>query len=111
MVGADREGEGLMTPIAKLVRMHVASGQRDELVSTLEPVRAAAHTDPGTEVWTIHVDREHPDEVFIYERYRDQAAADSHDELAVLKEAVGRVGAFLTGPPEVIHAEILATAE
>jgi quinol monooxygenase YgiN len=99
-----------MEPIAKLVRMHVASGRRDELVEALEPVRVAAQSDPGTEVWTIHVDREDPDRVFIYERYRDQAAADSHDELPILKEAVGRVGAFLAGPPEVIHAQILATA-
>jgi quinol monooxygenase YgiN len=99
-----------MAPLAKLVRMHVVDGRRDELVEALEPVRAAAESDPGTEAWTIHVDREHPDQVFIYERYRDQAAADSHDELPVLKEAVGRVGAFLSEPPEVTHAEILAAA-
>jgi quinol monooxygenase YgiN len=99
-----------MAPLAKLVRMHVVDGRRDELVEALEPVRAAAESDPGTEAWTIHVDREHPDQVFIYERCRDQAAADSHDELPVLKEAVGRVGAFLSEPPEVTHAEILAAA-
>lgn len=99
-----------MAPIAKLVRMHVADGQRNELVAALEPVRAAAQSDPGTEAWTMHVDLARPDDVFIYERYRDQAAAVAHDELPVLKEAIGRVGALLTGPPEVIHAEILATA-
>lgn len=100
-----------MSPITKLVRMHVADGRRDELLAALEPVRSAARDDSGTEVWTVHVDRERPDQVFIYERYRDQAAANAHDDLPVLKEAIGRLGALLAGPPEVIHAEILATAE
>jgi quinol monooxygenase YgiN len=99
-----------MAPITKLVRMRVVDGRRDELVNTLEPVRAAAESDPGTEVWTIHVDREHHDQVFIYERYRDQAAADTHDQLPVLKEALARTGELLVAPPEVIHAEILATS-
>ena len=100
-----------MAPIAKLVRMRVVDGRRDELVKTLEPVRAAAESDPGTETWTIHVDREHPDQVFVYERYRDQTAADAHDELPVLKEALGRTAALLTAPPEVVHAEILAASK
>jgi quinol monooxygenase YgiN len=99
-----------MAPIAKLVRMRVVDGRRDELVDALEPVRAAAESDPGTEVWTIHVNREDPDQVFVYERYRDQAAADSHDQLPVLKEALARTGDLLASPPEVIHAEILATS-
>ncbi|MDQ6821788.1 MAG: antibiotic biosynthesis monooxygenase [Actinomycetota bacterium] len=100
-----------MAPIAKLVRMHVVEGRRDELIETLEPVRAAAESEPGTEMWTIHADREHPEQVFIYERYCDQAAADSHENLPALKEALGRTASLITGPPEVIHAEILGTAE
>ena len=99
-----------MAPIAKLVRMRVVEGRRDQLVDTLEPVRAAAESDPGTEVWTIHVDREEPDQIFIYELYRDQAAADLHDQLPVLKAALARTGDLLAAPPEVIHADILATS-
>ncbi|MFZ0042003.1 MAG: antibiotic biosynthesis monooxygenase [Solirubrobacteraceae bacterium] len=99
-----------MAPLAKLVRLHVIDSRREELVEALEPVRAAAESDPGTEAWIMHVDREHPNRVFIYERYRDQAAADAHDNLPVLKDALGRTEALLAEPPEVIHAEILATA-
>ena len=99
-----------MAPTAKLVRMRVVEGRRDELLKALEPVRAAAAGDPGTEIWTVHVDDERPDQVFIYERYRDQTAEDLHDRLSVLAEARERTGRLLAEPPEVIHAEILATA-
>lgn len=97
-----------MPPIAKLVRLPVADGRRDELVAVLEPVRRMAEEDPGTETWTIHVDRDRPNRVFIYERYRDQAAADAHDESPVLKTALESTRGLLAGPPEVIHGDILA---
>lgn len=99
-----------MPPIAKLVRLPVAEGRRDELVAALEPVRGLAESDPGTEVWSIHADREHPDRVFIYELYRDQAAAEAHDESPTLKAALQRTREFLSGPPEFLHGELLATS-
>ena len=100
-----------MPPIAKLVRMRVADGRRDELLDGARARAAAAKGDAGTEVWIMHANQSAPNEVFIYERYRDQAAADAHDQLPVLKVALERTGACLAAPPEVIHAEILAAAE
>jgi quinol monooxygenase YgiN len=100
-----------MPPVAKLVRLHVADGRRDELLEMLEPVRQAAEGDAGTVMWTMHAIKAQPNEVFIYERYRDQAAADAHDQLPALKVALQRTGPCLAAPPEVIHAEILAAAE
>jgi (4S)-4-hydroxy-5-phosphonooxypentane-2,3-dione isomerase len=97
-----------MPPVAKLVRMRVADGRRADLAAILEPVRAAAAEDPGTEAWSLHGDRSDPDLVFIYERYRDQEALEAHDQLPVLREAIAQVGAVLQGPPEVIEADVLA---
>lgn len=99
-----------MPPIAKLVRLPVAEGRRDELVAALEPIRSLAEADPGTEVWTIHADTGDPNRVFIYEVYRDQTAEDAHDRSPVLKETLQSTSVLLTGPPEIIHGEILATS-
>ena len=99
-----------MPRIAKLVRLSVAEGQRDALIAALEPVRTMAESDPGTEVWSIHADRERPDRVFVYELYRDEAAAEAHDQSPVLKQALQKTSAFLTGPPEFLHGELLASS-
>lgn len=97
-----------MSAVAKLVRMRVAEGRRDDLLAVLEPVRVAASEDPGTEIWSIHGSPEDPGQVFIYERYRDRAALDAHDELPVLREAIGQLRGLLEGAPEVLRAEVLA---
>ncbi len=98
-----------MTQVAKLVRLKVAEGQREQLVAALDPVRELCASEPGTEQWTIHFESDNPNEVFIYECYRDQAAADAHDESPVLKAALQNSGAFLAGPPEIIHGEVRAS--
>jgi quinol monooxygenase YgiN len=99
-----------MPQIAKLVRLKVAEGQREQLVAALAPVRELAAGDPGTEVWTIHADDASPDDLFIYELYRDQAAADAHDESPVLKSALQSTAVFMAGPPEFIHGEVLTSS-
>jgi quinol monooxygenase YgiN len=99
-----------MPQIAKVVRLKVVDGKREQLVAALVPVRELAASDPGTEVWTIHLESGKPDELFIYELYRDQAAADAHDESPVFKSALRSTGAFMAGPPEFIHGEVLASS-
>jgi quinol monooxygenase YgiN len=99
-----------MPQVAKLVRLQVVDGQRDQLVAALDPVRELAAGDAGTEVWTIHARGGNPNEVFIYELYRDQAAADTHDESPVLKTALQATHVFMAAPPEIIHGEVLASS-
>jgi quinol monooxygenase YgiN len=96
-----------MPQVAKVVHLSVLDGKREDLVAALAPVRALADDDPGTEQWTMHVDHEDPNQLFIYERYRDQAAADAHDESPVLKSALRATSALLAGPPEIIHGVVL----
>ena len=59
----------------------------------------------------MHADSSDPDRIFIYERYQDESAAEAHDALPVLRAALPLVAECVTEPPEVIHAEILASAE
>jgi quinol monooxygenase YgiN len=99
-----------MPQIAKVVRLKVLDGQREQLVAALAPVAEMAAADPGTEVWTIHADDADPNDVFIYEVYRDQAAADAHDESPVLKSTLQSTGALMAGPPEFIHGKVLASS-
>jgi quinol monooxygenase YgiN len=100
-----------MPPVVKLVSLHAAAGRREQLLRVLEPVRAASLDAPGTQTWTLHADSSDPDRMFIYERYQDESAAEAHDALPVLRAALPLVAECVTEPPEVIHAEILASAE
>ncbi len=100
-----------MPPVVKLVSLHAADGRREQLLQALEPVRAASLDASGTQTWTLHADSSDPNRIFIYERYEDAAAAAAHDALPALREALPLVAECVSGPPEVIHAEILASAE
>jgi quinol monooxygenase YgiN len=91
-----------MPQVAKLVRLQVVDGQRDQLVAALDPVRELAAGDAGTEVWTIHARGGNPNEVFIYELYRDESP--------VLKTALQATHVFMAAPPEIIHGEVLASS-
>jgi quinol monooxygenase YgiN len=99
-----------MPPIAKVVRLSLVEGRRDQLVVALGPVRALAENDPETESWTMHADEADPNRVFIYECYRNRAAAERHDQSPVLKQALASVSSLLAGPPEIILGEVLASA-
>lgn len=51
---------------------------REELLATLAEFVEASRREPGTLLYLVHVERDRPDLVWTYERYRDQAAYFAH---------------------------------
>jgi quinol monooxygenase YgiN len=67
-----------MTGKGQVVRIVAQSGRRDELLAILEPMSAQVAREPGTVMYLVHVSTDHPDEVWVYGRFTDEAAFAAH---------------------------------
>jgi quinol monooxygenase YgiN len=84
-------------------RLRARSGQRDGLVAVLAPLVAAAATESGTEQFDLHLARDDADEVWLYERFTDEAALAAHQKGPAVREVVARLGDLLSDPPAITY--------
>lgn len=81
-----------MSRIAQFARFHAKPGRGTEVVEALEAAFLAAASEPGTQVYAIHIQPDDPDVVWMYELYESEQAQRSHsgsDATAALRAAVG----------------------
>lgn len=64
--------------ISFTVRMRFATEDRDRIAEILRDLALASRQEPGCVNYVPHHVDGDPDDVVIYEQYRDQAAADAH---------------------------------
>ena len=55
-------------------------GNETEVREILEALGAKSRREPGALAYTTHVDPDDPRELFIYEKYRDEAAFEAHQQ-------------------------------
>lgn len=98
-----------MSKIAKYVLLTSREGRREDLIRLLDPVRVASQAEVGTEVWSLHMVTGSPDAVALYEVYVNEAAAEEHDRLPALAEALRQLGGVLAGEPSITVLEVHST--
>lgn len=77
-------------PVTFIVRMEFAPEDRDEITATLIALTAASRQEPGCIAYVPCTLDAEPDNVMIWEQYRDKAAAEAHRATEHFKEyAVG----------------------
>lgn len=64
--------------ISFTVRMNFRSDDRDEIVQILRELTRFSRQEEGCVSYIPHFVQSSPDTVFIYEQYRDEAAAEHH---------------------------------
>jgi quinol monooxygenase YgiN len=68
-----------MGEIAVYAKLVAKPNRREELLHALEPLmRSAIETEPGTEVYAVHLDPENADAIWFYEIFTDDAAQAAH---------------------------------
>jgi quinol monooxygenase YgiN len=114
--------------VAQIARMVAKPGMRDELIAALEPAFAKAEEETGTEIYLMMVDartlhkvikpeggaevriEQHPEEVWFFELYEDQAAVTAHEQGYALSEATRSIGprlrAVLAEPHTIVQANL-----
>lgn len=74
------------------------SALRDAIVSIIPAVRGEA----GCLEYAMHVDRENPDRIVMFERWSDQQALDDHGSAAPFQSLAAEFDTLLAKPVELI---------
>jgi quinol monooxygenase YgiN len=112
--------------VAQIARMVAKPGMRDALVEALEPAFPKAEQEAGTEIYVMMVDARtltkhirdeggaevvvtpHPDEVWFFELYDDDAAVKAHEDGYALDKATHTIGPrlreLLAEPHTIVQA-------
>ncbi len=90
-----------MSKIALIAKLTAAEGKADELKEALGGLIAAADSEPGLEVYSVHQAEDDPDTFYFFELYVDQAALDVHGKAEPMVGAMQAVGGLLGARPEV----------
>lgn len=93
-----------MSKIAIIVKLTARPGHRDSVLEALDPMFDQVEQEPGTEVYTMHVDEGDADVVWFYELYADADAAGAHGAGDVLAAVGAALGDHLAQRPEIVYA-------
>lgn len=85
-------------------RLRARRGERERLVAVLAPLIAAASAEPGTELFDLHLARDDMDEVWLYERFTDDAALAAHREGPAVRNVVAQLDEVLAETPTITYA-------
>jgi quinol monooxygenase YgiN len=89
---------------AVVARLVATPGKREELLEALGALVAAAHDEPGTELYVMLRDSDE-DTVWFWELYTDKAAADAHSTSDTMKSIGGKLGGLVAAAPEIRFLE------
>ncbi len=93
-----------MSKISVFVKLTAKPGKRDEMLAAFDKIRPLIDAEPGTEMYTVHLDQSDADVVWMLELYSDQAAFDAHGSGEALATLFTDLGALVGAPPELYMA-------
>lgn len=96
-----------MAQIAFMVKLTAAEGKRDEALSTLSKLVAAAESEDGTLQYLMHTEVADPDVIWFYELYADQVAFEAHATSTTMAEVTGALAGLLAGPADMRQLEVV----
>jgi quinol monooxygenase YgiN len=97
-----------MSKIALIAKLTAAEGKVDDLRTALGELIAAADSEPGLEIYSVHADQSEEGVFWFYELYTDAGAFEVHGKGDEMKAAMGALGGLLGGRPEVIRLSPVA---
>lgn len=96
---------------AKLVELRIADeAGRERFLALIEKVLSATAAEPGAEQFALHQVEGEPLHFYIYERYVDSAAVETHHHQPELGELLGALKPLLAEPPRMVELSALAVA-
>ena len=90
-----------------LVRLTAQEGLRLALLDVLNTYTDQLAEEPGTEVFIVSVDPDTPDNVWLFEIFKDEAAQEAHRASAPFAVLMGAMPPLLEGPPAVLRMDPL----
>lgn len=95
---------------AKIIRLSVREDRQQDFIALVGRVTEEARQESGNEQYALHRAEGSPVDFWLYERYRDTAAADAHLQRPAMKELLERLEPLLAASPEIIELSTVETA-
>ncbi len=90
-----------MSKVSLIAKLQAADGKAADLTAALHDLVAAADVEPGLEIYSAHADPASEGVFYFFELYTDQAAYEAHGKDERMRAAMGALGGFLGGRPEI----------
>jgi len=84
------------------------AGKEAEIQAVLTELAEATVQEPGAVQYMVHVDPKNAANFYIFEIYKDQAAADSHMKSAHLAAAFAKAGPLVASAPSIVETRLVA---
>jgi len=91
----------VMSKISLIAKLTCAEGANDDFEAALAAMIDASAEEAGLEIYSVHRQGDTNDYWF-FELYTDHAAHEVHGKGDAMKAAMGAVGPFLAGRPEIM---------
>jgi len=96
-----------MANVAVIAKITALPGLRDEVVSVLSELVAAAKEEPGTLVYVMNIDKTDADVIWFYELYAGDEAFAAHGGSEAMKAVGGKLRDKAAGRPELHVLELV----
>ena len=92
-----------MSKISLIAKLPCQDGKNDEMEAALADLIEAANEEAGLEIYSAHK-ADDDNTYWFFELYSDAGAVEAHGKGDAMKAAMGAVGGFLAGKPEIVKA-------
>lgn len=92
--------------LALIVIFHLKPTTKDTFITLLQETITQIHiNEPDTLLYIPHFDKNHSDQIILYELYRDQKAFEYHEARPYIKKFLKERQKYLRNDPEVSFLE------
>ena len=84
---------------ASFVKLVAHPGKRDELQAALHAMFPTVATEDGTVIYSLHIDRNDDNAVWLYELYADDDALAVHSGSEAMATLLGALAGLVAEPP------------
>jgi quinol monooxygenase YgiN len=92
------------TKTASFVKLVAHPGKRDELARVLRAMFPAVTDEAGTVIYSLHIDKNDDNAVWLYELYADDDALSAHSSSDSMKTLLGALPQLLAEQPLMAFA-------
>ena len=93
-----------MSKPSMFVKLTAQPGKRDEVVAAFDRMLVAVADEPGTEVYSVHLDDADENAVWIFELYTDGDALAAHSSSEAMGHLFTEIGPLLGGDGPILAA-------
>jgi quinol monooxygenase YgiN len=96
--------------VSVIARLPMKEDKVEEAIAAIKELMVEVAKEEGTVLYTLNRDPKNPNTLVFMERYKDKTALDAHAATPHFKAFFAKGASLLSGRPEIVRMEELASA-